>query len=78
MVAKQLADAKLPGDPVATPGEIGKRPSIRTVDIPGGDIAPRAAGCRLCRRNQEGDLGLGFLDSPSVELARCGLRQQMG
>ena len=78
IVAKQLADAKLPGDPIATPGEIGERPSIMTVDIPGGDIAPWAAGCRLCGRTQEGDLGLRFIDTPGVELERCGLRQPMG
>ena len=46
-MAEQLADAELPGDPVATPGEIGERPSIMTVDIPGRDIAAgqRGAAC---------------------------------
>jgi hypothetical protein len=67
-----------PDDPIATPREIGERPGIVTVDIPSGGVAPRAAGFRLCGRNLQGDLGLRFIDTPGVELERCGLRQHMG
>jgi hypothetical protein len=78
MAAEQFADAEPPGDPVATPREICQRPEVATVDVPGWDITPRAAGVRLCGRDQEDDLGLGLIDAPGLELKRDGLRQQMG
>jgi hypothetical protein len=38
----------------------------------------RAGGIRLCGRNLQSDLGLRFIDTPGVELERCGFRQHMG
>jgi hypothetical protein len=76
--AEQLADAKLPRHPVATPREIGQRPGIMTVDMPGRDITARASGLCLCGRDQQGDLGVHFVDVPGVQLERCGLGQDMG
>ena len=78
IAAEQLPDAELPRDPVATPREIGQRPGVTTVDMPGRDITPRAAGCRLCGRDQEGDLGVRVVDVPGVQLERCGVGQYMG
>jgi hypothetical protein len=78
VAAEQLANPESPRDPVATPREIGQRPGITTVDVPGWDITGRASGCRLCGRDQEGDLGLRFIDAAGIELEWCGLGQQMG
>jgi hypothetical protein len=78
MTPEELPDPELPCHPVATPREIGERPGVMTMDISGGEITPRASGVRLCRRDQEDDLGLGFIDAPGSELKRDGLRQQMG
>ena len=64
--------------PIATPREIGQRPGVMTMDMPGWDIAPRASGCRLCGRDQEGDLGVRLVDLPGVQLERRGFWQQMG
>jgi hypothetical protein len=47
VAAEQLADAEPPRDPVATPREIGQRPGIMTVDVPGRDITGRASDPRL-------------------------------
>jgi hypothetical protein len=48
-----------------------------TVDMPGRDITPWASGFRLCRRGQEDDLGLEFINAPGLKLKRYGLGQQM-
>jgi hypothetical protein len=76
-VAEELADAELPGDAVATPGEIGGRPGVMTVDMAGGDVAFRAAGCCLCRSDQEGDLGVRVVKVPGVQVQRGRLGQGM-
>jgi hypothetical protein len=78
IAAEELADAEPPRDPLATPRQIGQRPGVATVDVPGRDVAPCASGSRLCGRDQEGDLGLGFIDTPGIELKRCGRGQYMG
>jgi hypothetical protein len=78
IAAEQFADAEPPGDPVATQWEIGQRPGVATVDMPGRGIAPRASGFRLCGSDQKDDLGLGFINAPGLELKRYGLGQQMG
>jgi hypothetical protein len=57
MATEKLMDAEPPGKAVATPREIGARPGIMTVNMPGRGMAPRASGCRLCRGDQEGNLG---------------------
>jgi hypothetical protein len=75
IAAEELADAKLPRDPVVTPREIGQRPGVITMDTPCGDVALRAAGFRLRRRDQESDLGLRVVDVPGVQLERCGVGQ---
>jgi hypothetical protein len=78
IAAEQFADAEPPGDPVSTPGEIGQCPSVMTVDMPGRGIAPWASGVRLCGSDQEGNLGLGFINAPGLEVKRYDLGQQMG
>jgi len=78
VAAEQLANAESPRDPVATPREIGSSPDVTTMDVPGWSITSRASGCCLYGRDQEGDLGLQFIDVAGVELERCGLGQHMG
>jgi hypothetical protein len=75
IVAKQLADAQLPHDPVATPREIGQRMDIMTVDMPGRDITDRASGLRLCGRHEESDVGMRFIEAAGVKLESDGFRQ---
>ena len=70
IAAEQFADAEPPGDAVATPREIGQRPSVAAVDMPSRGIAPGATGFRLRGRDQESDLGLGFITAPGLELQR--------
>ena len=72
IAAEQLADAQLPGDAVATPGEIGECSGVRAMDIPGGDIAPRAVGCGLGGSDQESDPGACVVEVPGVQVERCG------
>jgi hypothetical protein len=74
--AEELPDAELPRDPVATPREIGQCPSVTTVNISGRDLAPWASRRRLCRRDQEGDLGVCLVNLPGVKSERCGFGQQ--
>jgi hypothetical protein len=71
MAAEHSANAELPCDPVATPWEIGERPGVMAMDTPCRDIAPRAAGCCLCGRDQEGDLRVCVVDVPGVQLEQC-------
>ena len=78
LAAEQLADAELPCDPVATPREVGYCPGVPTVDVSGWGMTGWAPGCRLYGRNQQGDLGLWFIDTASIEVKQCGLRQQTG
>jgi len=77
MAAEQPADVEPPGDPIATPREIGERPGIMTMDIAGGDLTPRAAGFRVCRRDQEGELRMRVVDVPAVQLEWCRVGQNM-
>jgi hypothetical protein len=67
---EELMDAEPPRHPVTTPREIGQRPGVATVNLPGGGIARRASGCRLCRGEQEGDLGVPFVEVPGVQVER--------
>ena len=67
-MAKQLADAKLPGDGIATPWEIGERPGVTTMDTPCRAIASRAAGFGLGGSDQEGDLGARVVEVPGVQV----------
>jgi hypothetical protein len=78
MTAEQPADAEPPCDPVTTPREIGQRAGVATVDMPGRDIAPRAAGGRLYGGDQESDLRVCFVEVPGVQVERCGFGQDMG
>jgi hypothetical protein len=78
MATAELTDPEPPRHPVTTPREIGQRPSVTTVNMPGRGMTGRAAGCRLCGRDQEGNLGLRFINAPGVQSERCGLGQQMG
>ena len=48
------------------------------MDVPGWGLTDRAPGRRLCGRNQEGNLGLRFIEMPGVELKQWGLGHQMG
>jgi hypothetical protein len=77
VVAEQLADAKPPGNRVATPGEIGECSGGMTVDIAGGDMASRAAGFCLCRRDQQGDLRVRLVEVAGVQVERCRVGQGM-
>lgn len=77
VVAESLADAKPPDDRVATSGEIGERSDVMTMDIEGGDMASRAAGCCWCRRDQQGDLGVHLVKVPGVQVERCGVGQSI-
>jgi hypothetical protein len=72
--AEDFTDAKLPSDGIATPGKIGERPGVMTMDTRCWDIASRAAGCCLYGRDQEGDLGVRVIDMPGVQSERYGLR----
>jgi hypothetical protein len=78
MVAQQRADAKLPGDGIATPREIGERPGVTARDTPCRAIASRAAGFSLCRSEQQGDLGARVVEVPGVQVQRCGCGYYMG
>jgi hypothetical protein len=69
-----LAHAKLPGDGIAAPWEIGERPGVMTMGTPCRDVTPRAAGCCLCGRDAEGDPGVHVVEVPSVYAKRYGLR----
>lgn len=73
MAAEQPADAELPGDPVATPRDIGQRLGVATVDMPGWDITPWAAGFHLCGRDQEGDRRVRVVEVPGVQLDWSGV-----
>jgi hypothetical protein len=77
MMAEQLADTKPPGHAVAPPGESGARAGVMTVETSGGDLASRAAGCGLCRSDQEGDPGVRLVKVPGVQVGRCRLGQGM-
>ena len=72
IVAKQCADAEPPGDPAATPREIGECPGVMTMDTLCRDITPWAAGCGLGGSDQEGDLGARVAEVPGVQLQRGG------
>jgi transposase len=48
------------------PWEIGQRPSVLTVDIPGWGIARRTSGFRLCGRDPKDDLHVRIVDGPGV------------
>jgi hypothetical protein len=48
LAAEELTDAARPCDPVATPREIGQRPSVAAVDIPRWNMAPWASRRCLC------------------------------
>jgi hypothetical protein len=78
VAAEQLTDTKPPHDLGATPRQVGQRPEVVTMDVPGRDIAPRAAGFRLCGRDQEGDLRARFVEVPGIEVERDGVGQDMG
>jgi hypothetical protein len=41
-------------------------------------VAGFAATARTHGRDEQGNLGLRFIDMPGVEVKRCGLGQQMG
>jgi hypothetical protein len=45
--AEEFTDAKLPGEGIATPREIGERPGVLTMNAPCRDVTSRAAGCGL-------------------------------
>jgi hypothetical protein len=75
MTTEELTDPELPRHPVTTPREVGQRPGVATMDVPGQSLTGWAAGCRLCGRDQEDDLGLRFINAPSIQLERCGLGQ---
>src|SRR3712207_7678896 len=47
VAAEQLADAKPPCHPVATPRQIGERPRVAAVDMPSRGLAPWATGIHL-------------------------------
>jgi hypothetical protein len=72
--AGERAGAKLPGDGRATPWTIGARPGVVTVNLPGRSIAPRAAGCRVSRGAEEGDLGVRVVAVPGLTVASDGCR----
>jgi hypothetical protein len=47
------------------------------MDVSGRDIAPWAAGCRVCGRDQERDAGMHFIEAPGVKVERYSFRQDM-
>jgi hypothetical protein len=77
MGAEELADAELPGDGIATPGEIGEPPGVMTVDISGGDLTSRAAGCGLGGSDPEGDPSVRVVEVSGVQVERCRVGQGM-
>jgi len=48
------------------------------MDMSGWGLTGRAASRRLGGRDQEGDLGLRFLNTPGVKVERCSLGQYIG
>jgi hypothetical protein len=78
IAAEELADAEPPRDPLATPRQIGQRPGVTAVDMPGRGIAPRASGCHVCRRDEQRDLGVHVVEVPGMQLQRCSVGQYMG
>jgi hypothetical protein len=58
----------------------GDRPAshVTTMHVPGGSMTARVSVGFLCGRDEEGNLGLLFIDAPGVELERCGLGSYMG
>jgi hypothetical protein len=78
MTTEELPDPEPPRHPVTTPREIGQRPGVATMDVPGWGLTGRAPSCRLGGHNEEGNQVLRFIDMPGVEVKRCRLGQQMG
>ena len=58
IVAKQLTDAKLPCDSIATPREIGERPGVTTMDT-------------LCKPRQNSRYVYGWLSRPYADARTC-------
>ena len=78
MTTEEFTNPEPPGHPVLTPREIGQRPGVATMNVPGWGITGRAPSCRLWGSNQEGHQGLRCINMPGVEVKRRGLGQQMG
>ena len=72
------AAAELPGDLVVTPREIGARPGVTTVHRPGWGMAPRAAGCHVCGRDQEGNRRVRVIEGPGIQVERDGAGEDIG
>jgi hypothetical protein len=72
--AEEFTDAKLPGDGIATPRQIGERPGVMTMGTPCWNVTARAAGCCLCGRDTEGDPGVRVIEVPGIHAKRHGLR----
>ena len=78
VTTEELANAKPPRDPVATPREIGERPGIMTVEMPGRHITGRASDLRLGGGDHEGELGVRVVEVTGIKVESDGFRQKMG
>jgi hypothetical protein len=70
MTTEEFTNPEPPGHPVLTPREIGQRPGVATMNVPGWGITGRAPSGRLWGSNQEDNQGLRCINMPGVEVKR--------